>query len=257
MKHESEIIGYAIHASDGLIGTVSDCLFDDATWLIRWFVVDTSSWLPGRKVLLPPSVLGHVNHIGHEFTVRLTKQQVKASPDVDTDLPVSRQIETDIYDYYGWNPYWTTDFYTGGYSYSGDDAMEARRAVRAIKRSADDVARVDRNDPYLRSVREITGYHISARDGEIGHIGDILVEDADWSIHYLVIDTKNWWPGKKVIISPRSVKAIDWLDKQVKLNIDRKHVKDSPPYDSSATIDRVYENQFHRYYGASDVERRA
>jgi hypothetical protein len=55
LRHESEIDGYAIHASDGLIGTVSDFLFDDATWLVRWLVVDTGNWLPGRRVLLPPS----------------------------------------------------------------------------------------------------------------------------------------------------------------------------------------------------------
>ena len=110
----SEIEGYAVAASDGKLGTVSDFLFDDASWLIRWLVVDTSNWLTGRKVLLPPSVLGHLDQEAEKFSVRLTMQQVKDSPDVDTDRPVSRQIETSVYDHYGWSPYWGGGFLAGG-----------------------------------------------------------------------------------------------------------------------------------------------
>src|SRR5271168_2945634 len=96
----SVIKGYAIAASDGRLGTVSDFLFDDASWLIRWLVVDTGNWLSGRKVLLPPFVLGHLDPESCQFTVKLTMQQVKDSPDVDMHLPVSRQMEADIFDYY-------------------------------------------------------------------------------------------------------------------------------------------------------------
>ena len=98
----SVINGCAIAANDCRLGTVSDFLFDDASWLVRWLVVETGKWLSGRKVLLPPSVLGHLDPKGHEFSVELTMQQVKDSPDIDTDRPVSRQMETNIYDHYGW-----------------------------------------------------------------------------------------------------------------------------------------------------------
>ena len=119
----SVINGYAIAASDGRLGTVSDFLFDDASWLVRWLVVDTGNWLSGRKVLLPPSVLGHLDPKRQEFSVRLTMQQVKDSPDIDTDRPVSRQMETNVYDYYGWTPYWGTGFYMGGYGYMPGGGM--------------------------------------------------------------------------------------------------------------------------------------
>src|SRR5271163_3835056 len=113
----SAINGFAIAASDGHIGTVSDFLFDDASWLVRWLVVDTGNWLSGRKVLLPPSVLGRLYAKDQVFAVKLTVEQVKDSPDIDTDRPVSRQMETSVYDYYGWSPYWAADFYMGGYGY--------------------------------------------------------------------------------------------------------------------------------------------
>ena len=73
----SAINGYAIEASDGLLGTVSDLLFEDVGWAIRWLVVDTGNWLPGRKVLLPLSTLGRPDRALRRFPVELTMQQVK------------------------------------------------------------------------------------------------------------------------------------------------------------------------------------
>jgi hypothetical protein len=257
LKNASSINGCNIRANDGQIGTVSDFLFDDASWLIRWMVVDTGKWLAGRKVLLPPSVLGHLDAREHEFSVKLTKDQVNHSPDIDTQRPVSRQMENDTYDYYGWSPYWNTGLYMGGFGYMGAGGYMGGAGMAApylgSRRREHDVDHTPRNDgdPHLRSVDAVTGYHIHASDGAIGHVEDFLVEDADWSIHYLVVDTKNWWPGKKVLISPRSARKIDWVGKLVDLDVDRQSVKDSPTYDASTAVDRAYETQFHRYYDAA------
>jgi PRC-barrel domain len=245
----SAINGYAIAASDGAIGTVSDFLFDDSSWLVRWLVVDTGNWLSGRKVLLPTSVLGHLDHAGQKFAVRLTMQQVKDSPQIDTDRPVSRQMETSVYDYYGWSPYWGTGFYMGGYGYIPGGLTASPRVGPGLRREAEMAAARHRDDDlHLRSIEAVTGYHIHATDGDIGHVEDFLVEDADWSIHYLVVDTTNWWAGKKVLISPRSAHDIDWTDRMVNLDVDRQRVKDSPAYDAPTVVDRAYEKDFHRHY---------
>ena len=98
----SAILGYSIEASDGSLGTVNDFLFSDDSWRIRWLVVDTGNWLSGRKVLLHPSALGQPDPALRQFPVNLTKRQVKGSPDISTDQPVSRQIEAHVYNYYGW-----------------------------------------------------------------------------------------------------------------------------------------------------------
>lgn len=248
--NSSGISGYAIVASDGQVGTVSDFLFDDLTWMVRWLVVDTGNWLSGRKVLLPTLALGHPNSKGHQFSVRLTKQQVKDSPDIDADRPVSRQMETNIYDYYGWSPYWGTGFYMGGYGFVPSGIAVTTAPAPILHADAVDGHRSN-DDPHLRSVEAITGYHVRASDGEIGHVDDFLVEDADWSIRYLVVDTKNWWPGKKILISPRTTSVIDWSDRLVNLNVDRQRVKDSPAYDASTILDRAYQHQIYDHY--SDV----
>ena len=239
LRNASAIKGYAIAATDGRLGTVSDFLFDDASWLVRWLVVDTGKWLSGRKVLLPTSVLGHLDPNGNEFAVSLTMEQVKDSPDIDTERPVSRQIETNIYDFYGWSPYWGgTGFLMGGYGgygYGYGGGAIAPLPSPGSMRRAEDIAAAQQNDddPHLRSVEALTGYHIHASDGEIGYVEDFLLQDTDWSIHNLVVDTTHWWPGKKVLIAPRSIQEIDWTDNLVNLKIDREKVKNSPAYDAS------------------------
>lgn len=235
----SMIKGYAILASDGGIGTVRDFLFDDASWLVRWLVVDTGDWLSGRQILLPPTALGGLDP--HELTVsiNLTRQQVKDSPEIDTDRSVSRQMETDVYNFYNLNPYWCTDFYMGGLAYIGG-AWADQPSLESQRKEG---------DPHLRSTEAVTGYHIQATDGEIGHVEDFLLRDTDWSIHYLAVDTKNWWPGKKVLISPRSVKRIDWTERLVDLSVDRQKVKDSPPYDASTFLGEAFQNKHSDHYG--------
>ena len=245
----SAINGYAIEASDGRLGAVSDLLFEDAGWVVRWLVVDTGNWLPGRKVLLPLSVLGRPDRALHHFPVKLTRQHVRDSPDIDTDQPVSRQIEAHVYDYFGWDPYW------GGSFLPMSNAMATPFVAPLYEQepTPPDLARANaqpnEGDPHLRSIAAVTGYHIRASDGEIGHVEDFLVDDAGWSIRYIKVDTRNWWPGERVLISPRSAREIGWADKLIHLDVSRQKVKDSPPYDPSITVDGGYEEKFLTYYG--------
>ena len=192
--------------------------------------------------------LGQPDRALRHFPVKLTMQQVKDSPDVDTDQPVSRQIEAHVYDYYGWDPYWGGSFFP----------MATRWRHRSSRRLLSepkprDPGRADaqpnEGDPHLRSIATVTGYHIHATDGEIGHVEDFLVDDAGWNIRYIKVDTRNWWPGERVLISPHSVREIDWASRLMHLNVNRQKVKDSPPYDPSITVDGAYEEKFLTYYG--------
>jgi sporulation protein YlmC with PRC-barrel domain len=244
----SSIRGYDIAASDGTIGSVSDVLFDDTSWMIRWLVVDTGDWLSGRRVLLPPSALGHPEPDGKTFPVRLTKAEVEASPELDTHRPVSRQFEISTYDYYGWSPYWGSGYYLGGYGMMGGSLPMSRDPE--VRRRAEDLDRdrQDQGEPHLRSAKEVTGYHIHATDGDIGHLSDLILEDTDWSIHYLIVDTSNWWMGQKVLISPRSAQDIRWTEQLVYLDVDRQKVRDSPPYDPAKPVDRAHEERMAGHY---------
>ncbi len=246
--HASAISGYSVAASDGELGTVCDFLFDDASWSVRWLVVDTGNWLSGRQVLLPPSALGSVDANMRRLSVKLTKQQVRDSPQIDTDRPVSRQMETGVYNYYGGSPYWSSGYYMGSYGNMGSGMASPYLGARR-KQVIAEARAGDQDDVHLRSPKAVTGYHIHARDGEIGHVEDFLFDDTDWSIHYLVVDRKYWWPAKRILVSSRLAGEIDWTNALVNLDVARQRIKDSPAYDASMTIDRAYDEKLLTYYG--------
>ncbi len=233
--------GYAIEAQDGRLGTVSDFLFEDASWMMRWLVVDTGHWLPGRKVLLPPPVLGHADWQSRRCPVKLTMRQVRNSPVIDTDRPVSRQIESYVYEYYGWSPYWLSAVSAPVVMPVDPPRSLSLEVIRARPQSP-------QGNPHLRSVTVVTGYHIHATDGEIGHVEDFLFDDASWSIPYLVVDTRNWWPGEHILMSPHTVREIEWVDRSIHLTISRQQVKAGPAYDPSKMPDRTNEYLMIKYY---------
>jgi hypothetical protein len=244
--------GNAIEATDGRMGTVSDFLLDDRTWKVRWLVVDTGTWLTGRKVLLHPSAVGKSDYEHRALNVALTTAQVQASPDIRRDQPVSRQVELNLYDYYGWNPVWDGGGYFGAGLGIGAGAVAAPLSAppffAAGPRPSGEVLLPDEADPHLRSTTELVGYHVHASDGSIGHVENLLVEDATWDIRYLIVDTKNWLPGRHVLISPYAVTAIGWEEKEVRLNAPRERVKSSPAWDPFVMVDQVYEKELHHHY---------
>ncbi len=247
----SALKGFAIEASDGKIGTVSDFLFDDTTWKIRWMVVDTGVWLTERKILVHPSAIGEPDYRREELPVRLTKEQVEGSPGILSDEPVSRQMETNLYGYYGWDPLWGGGSYLGASPFGMGGAFEPsppRFDPGLLEADRPGLAAAD-GDPHLQSVTAVVGYHIQAKDGPIGHVENFLVDDATWDVRYLIIDTRNWWPGQHVLISPYAVRGISWSDRDVTVEVTRDQVKGSPAWDPAGMIKRDYQQRLHGHYG--------
>lgn len=246
---------YSVAASDGVVGTVSDFLFDDTTWKMRWLVVDTGNWLPGRKILLHPSAIGRADFDQHVLPVHLTKTQVEGSPDIATDKPVSLQMQDNLYSYYGWDPLWGGGNAFGGYrgTLAMPQAGGPYSEETAFMGPRDDVLLHERGrdggDPHLRSMADAIGYHVQAADGAIGHVENFLIDDEDWTTRYLIVDTKNWWFGQHVLISPHAVRNVSWSDQEISTDLSRDQIKGSPPWDPAASIDREYERRLHGYYG--------
>jgi sporulation protein YlmC with PRC-barrel domain len=246
LRKATQLAGCTIHATDGDIGSVNTIYFDDGHWTVRYFVVDTGKWLPGRKVLISPIAIRQLNWDGWTLDVILTREQVRNSPDIDTDLPVSRQHELDYYRYYGYPHYWGgAALASGAYVAPGARTDEARgmAEIRALEQEGKS------HDPHLRDVRAVNGYHIRAADGDIGHVEDFLLDDQTWRIRYLVIDTSNWLGGRRVLVAPAWVAAVSWAESKVHLLISRRAVKESPEYDATATVSRDYERALYSHYG--------
>jgi uncharacterized protein YrrD len=232
------LTGYKLNSLDGEIGKVTEFYFDDKYWAIRYLVADTGNWLTGRQVLISPHALIAVNKEEQYISIDLTKKQIENSPSLNSDKPVSQQFELSYYGYYGWPTYWNGPFMWGPYP-------TIIRNPEIIKESITDKKTWN---PHLRSTHNVSGYHIQAQDGEIGHVEDFIIDDETWAIRYLVIDTHNWWPGKKVLISPKWIERISWGESKVFVNLPREIIKLSPEYTEESLITRDYEAELHRHY---------
>jgi hypothetical protein len=101
---------------------------------------------------------------------------------------------------------------------------------------------------HLRSTNEVSGYHIAATDGGVGHVQDFLVDDKSWALRYIVVDTRDWLPGRKVLVSPQWLESIHWVDEKVQVELDSEAIRNSPEFDPSVPVDRRYEIALYNYY---------
>ncbi len=243
------LMGYTLGAADGEIGKVKDFYFDDNTWTIRFVIVETGNWLSGRKVLISPGSLIKPHSDSEVISVSLTTEQIKNSPDIDTEKPVSVQQEMNLYNYYPWENYWGGSLWGGGMGTTGmmtrpsstvEEAAEAERHTHAAEGDG---------NPHLRSTGTVKGYTIRAVDKAIGEVEDFIIDDRSWKIDFIVVDTGNWFPGKKVLISPKWIKEVEWETSSVIVDISAEAVKNSPEFDPHQPISEAYTTNLHDYYG--------
>jgi hypothetical protein len=229
---------FKMECRDGLFGRVQELYFDDLHWTIRYLVADTSTWLPGRTVLISPYALGAVSKERKSLYVNLTKRQIEESPAQDSDKPVSQQFELAHNEYFGWPAYWGGPHVWGDYAYlerDKDKWVRARPEGRLW-------------DYRLRSTTEVGRYGIEALDGPLGHVDDFILDDESWAIRYLVVDTHDWWPGAKVLVAPKWIERVSWGDGKVFVNLSRKTIKASPAFSEFALLSRDYEEKLHKHY---------
>jgi uncharacterized protein YrrD len=245
VRNVNSLIGFSMGATDGEIGKVDEFYFDDESWTIRYLVVKTGGWLSERKVLISPIALKTPDWENESFPVKLTKEQVKHSPDIDTQMPVSRQQEMALYNYYEW-PY-GDPIGAGFYGGMGMLGMVESRVPLAEYISARQVQKKS-GDPHLRSTDEVKGYRIHATDGEIGDVADFMI-DENWKIRFLIINTGSWLKSRKVLISPAWIRTVSWTNAAVNVNVSMQAIKNSPPYDPDLPMNPSYESELYRHYG--------
>jgi hypothetical protein len=246
----SKIRGRRLHATDGEIGSVSDLYFHDDAWDVRYLVIDVGSWLAGRTVLLAPHVLGASKEDDESVRVSLTKEQIRNSPDIDTEKPISRQYEEELHAHYGWPPYWEGGTVLPSGSTAGINPFFTGSPAPREVAPPDEGGPEEEvpGDVHLRSANEIDGYRIRARDGEIGSVADLLVDEDRWRVRYLVIKTGGWFTGDRVLISPEWIQRISWAESSVHADLDRQAIAAAPPYDPRHPLTREDEERLYRHH---------
>lgn len=228
MNNASLLIGKTIEALDGEVGSVDDLYLDDQAWSVRYLAVDTGKWLPGKKVLVTPEAIVKPWHHQPSIAVKLTMEQIRSSPDVDTAMPISRVAEELLHRHYQWTPYW--DSAIGPIPpvppppalTVGEDRVEAGKEAES------------QVEVRLRSANELAGYHVKAGDGDVGHVNDLLLDDDLGRILFVVVEVKGWLFGKKVLVGPSMISEVDWATSTVHVSANRQALKSAQEYNPAA-----------------------
>lgn len=243
------IQNFHVQATDDTLGKVKDLYFDEESWVVRYLVVDTQKWLPGRKVLVSPIGLDKVNYDNQIVEIFASKQQIKESPSVSEHQAVTRKNELLLNNYFGWPHYWS---YFDNNRLWGEfptpvqlkEAPPPNRDVELTPEQEEDVK--------LRSVNDIkgdfTGYKIQATDGDIGHVSDFLVDPETWKLRYFVVDTRNWLPGKFVVLSTDWIVYFYQQDKKVVVDLPKDKIENGPFFELTMPLTRLEEKQIHESY---------
>ena len=232
------LVGYKLDSLNGEIGKVKDFYYDDLHWTIRYLVAETGDWLSRRQVLILPFALVGVNKEERNISIDLVKKQIEKSPSLDSDKPVSRQFEQEYYAHYGYPTYWGGPYSWGPHHSPLRDPEQWKESSQSKKGW----------DLHLRSTNDATGHNIQALNGEIGHVEDFVIDDETWAIRYIIVDTHNWLPGKKVLVATQWIERVSWGERKVFVNLNRETIKESPEYTEESLLTRDYEIKLYEHY---------
>lgn len=209
-----------VEATDGSVGRVTDMLLDDHRWTVRYIVVSPGGWLGVARALIAPAA---VVDIGDRLVLNLTRDTVRRSPPL-TAATVTREYEEEYARYYGVPGYWV-----GAGAWGEASVPGTLRPVPGAEPTAADLARTAAHqESRLTSVIATIGFHISASDGDIGHVDDFLADERSWEIQSLVVDTSNWIGGRSVLVPRRLVREVDRVDGRIAVAATREQVREGP-----------------------------
>lgn len=252
LRSLAEPEGFRLEATDGEIGRCHDFLFDDRDWAVRYMVADTRRWLPGRRVLILTGFLGQPDWDSRHLPVNLTRREIEEAPPLDADAPVSRRYEQTYHDFFSTPYYWMGNGLLGDYP---DPAAGLAVTPRPIG-EAPEASEEDPEATRLRSVREVTGYRVSGRDGEPGRVADFVVDDRTWALRFLLVDTSRPPFSRKVLLAVEWIDEVDWVDQKVHVDLPSERIEAAPEYDPREPLSEARETVYYDDYGRPEGARR-
>lgn len=236
-NNADSIHGNRTIGADGEIGTTTDVLFDDHTWTVRYLAVYVEGGLESYQTLITPQAISTLDRQDRSLHVEANADSIRQAPHLEANLPVAAQQEVAYHSHLGATPYWE------------GDPMEPLPASEVLPGEA--VLLPASGDPHLRSAQEVVGYSVETADGSTGHVEDLLLDDESWRIRYLVVDTRDWLPARKVLLPLSGVSQIDWAPRRVSVDLGSRELKEAPAWDPEAPLDREYEARLHEHYGVA------
>jgi sporulation protein YlmC with PRC-barrel domain len=233
--------GFSIETIDGTKGKIKDFLFDEETWKVRYLEADFGSFFKDKRVLLPVNAIKAPLWDDKTVPLNITGKQIEDSPSPEDKPTVSREYENELMKHFGYAAYWSSGYIPPAHTGLYYPARPLNVPTAEVNE--------EELDTKLRSFNEVKGYHILATDGHLGHVEDMIADDADWQLIYLIIDTSNWRPwSKKVILMISWLKEISYAKKEVSIGVDTEAIKNAPEYDVSKPFEKSFEEALMDYY---------
>ncbi|GAB3798623.1 PRC-barrel domain-containing protein [Virgibacillus kimchii] len=209
----SDLKTYNIEATDGGMGKVQDLYFDDHKWAVRYAIVDTRKWLPGRKVLLSPGSFKEIDDQDKIMYVGYDKETVRNSPPVPENKAFTRDTENTLIGYYGWSRYWM-----GSMLWGPEDRPLATFNTQPEPRKVNEENAVpsEERQSELRSEGELIDCRVHGDDGKLGQVKDIVFDTEYWKLRYLVIQNSENFTEEEYILCPSTdIETVDWNERDV------------------------------------------
>ena len=243
LRSAESLLDCPISCVDGEVGEVKDLLFDDHKWGMRYMVAGAGGWFSEKKVLISPAHLtcpdGALDD--PKFPIKMTIEELKKSPLLESDAPVSQQYEVEYHRYHFVPAYWVGASLWGvaplPRAYTPGDISEHDLNLTRIKES------------HLRSCSEIMGYKVSATVGEIGKVKDVILDINLWKVRYLVLDIGGWLRNRMVIVDTDWIEDFRYEDRSVLISLAMDQIKEAPVYDPDEPVNRSYEETLYNFYG--------
>lgn len=258
LKKMKDLKGYTIHGREEDLGKVEDFYFDKERFIIRYVVVDTGNWLQEKLTLISPKVFKEINHESEEIFVNINSKELEEGPGIEKSETVSKEMEEKLVNHYEWPTYWGAAGAAGagagvpagrvgrGKIFDYEESLEKQKSPEKQKQTGKKDA-----ESNLRSFNEVRKYHIQAEDDEFGHLEDLLFDEENWVIRYLLVDTRNFLPGKDVLIALEWLQSISWDQEKIYVNKTKDEIKSSPEYEEDKyeqVVDRDYEEKLYDHY---------
>jgi sporulation protein YlmC with PRC-barrel domain len=231
----TELKTYQVTSRGGEIGRVADVVFPRGEWVVRYIVVRSDEL--ERKIILPCSCLEQANRRKRLLEADVERSQVEASPDLDLTKQIEHREEQDLYECYGWPPYWLQE----------EQDVTPTGALSGEPEQTGGPDQAEFSSPELQLATDLVGaYAVHAHEGEFGVLQDIAVDDQTWMIPYLVVDA----PAKHscILVETDRVSEVDWVTKEVYVSLPADMLLDSPVYHSQEPLTPELERSLHEYY---------
>lgn len=227
----SDLIKFEVHGRDDVLGTLADLFFDDGDWRVRYAVVETGGWFRRRRTLIATDALEQPYEDHPRIDCALTREQFERSPDVSERPPISRDEESRYREFFGWPRYW------GGFTSASTFGLTPEKTAMAEFQAKKEAEMLGARSSDLRSMEEVRGYDLASRDGPVGQVDDFIVDDESWLVRYLVVTTGNLFSGKRVPIEPSEIDRVQWIERNVVVNLTQDEVRHMPEYNPKQPLD--------------------